>query len=74
MYTANFYPMKTTELRNKELLLNLRFLLKSGCITRNFSEPLNPRFIIDSGIKSRAGHNGTCTVALIPMTNIIFAL
>ena len=28
----------------------------------NFSEPQNPRFIIESGFKSRAGYNGARTV------------
>ena len=28
----------------------------------NFSEPKNPRFIIESGFKSRAGNNGARTV------------
>ena len=28
----------------------------------NFSEPKNPRFIIESGFKSRAGYNGARTV------------
>ena len=30
--------------------------------TKNFSEPQNPRFIIKSGFKSRAGYNGARTV------------
>ena len=34
------------------------------CITINFSEPQNPRFIIESSFKSRAGHNGTGTVII----------
>ena len=29
------------------------------CNTRNISEPQNPRFIIESGFKSRAGYNDT---------------
>ena len=28
----------------------------------NFFEPQNPRFIIESGFKSRAGYNGARTV------------
>ena len=34
------------------------------CINRNFSEPQKPHFIIESGFKSRAGYNGTCTVRI----------
>ena len=40
----------------------LGFILQSGFITKNFSEPQNPRFIIESGFKSRAGYNGARTV------------
>ena len=32
------------------------------CITRNFSESQNPRLIIESTFKSRAGYNGAHTV------------
>ena len=32
------------------------------CIKRNFSEPQNLVFIIESSFKSRAGYNGTRTV------------
>ena len=28
----------------------------------NFSDPTNPRFVIESGFKSRAGYNGVCTL------------
>ena len=33
------------------------------CITRNFFEFQNPRFIIESGFKSRADYNGARTVS-----------
>ena len=36
--------------------------IPSVCFTRNFPEPQNPRFIIESGFKSRAGYNGARTV------------
>ena len=39
-----------------------RFILQ-----RNFSEPKNPRFIIESGFKSRAGHNGARTVVVLSL-------
>ena len=40
--------------------------------TQNFSEPQNPRFIIESGFKSRAGYNGARTVdKIILKTNIL---
>ena len=35
---------------------------RAVCITRNFSELQNPRFIIESGFKSRADYNSTRTV------------
>ena len=40
-------------------------------IHRNFSDLKNPRFIIESGFKSRAGYNGARTVfgKVIPLTN-----
>ena len=36
----------------------------------NFSEPKNPRFIIESGFKSRAGNNGARTVVKSPETTL----
>ena len=44
------------------LLKSLGLYCRAVCITRNFSEPQNPRFIIESGFKSRAGYAGTRTV------------
>ena len=38
---------------------------RAVCITRNFSESQNPRFIIESSFKSRAGYNGACRVNLL---------
>ena len=35
-------------------------------ITRNFSEPQNPRFINENSFKSRADYNGACTVFISP--------
>ena len=51
---------------NKEQFLNLSksekincgLRYRAVCIPRNFSEPQNPQFIIESGFKSRAGYNG----------------
>ena len=41
------------------------------CITRNFSEPQNLRFIIESGFKSRAGYNGGCTVFVFLLVDLM---
>ena len=35
---------------------------RAVCTTRNFYVPKNPRFIIESGFKSRAVYDGSCTV------------
>ena len=35
---------------------------RAVCVTRNISQTQYPRFLIESGFKSRAGYNGACTV------------
>ena len=40
-------------------ILSCGFYCRVACITRNFSESQTPRFIFESGFKSRTGHNGT---------------
>ena len=42
--------------------ISLGLLCRALCITRNFCDPQNPLFIIESGFYSRAGYNGPCTV------------
>ena len=48
--------------REKQEKISCGLYCKAVCITRNFSEPKIPRFIIKSSFKSRAGYNGARTV------------
>ena len=42
--------------------ISLGLLCIALCITRNFSDPQNPLFIIESGFYSRVSYNGACKV------------
>ena len=66
MKCANMTPaeMSGAEMVSKNnshdpFILSCGFYCRVACITRNFSESQTPRFIFESGFKSRTGHNGT---------------
>ena len=53
---------KTIKTANKYVKLDAVYNAERFILQGNFSESKNPRFIIESGFKSRAGYNGARTV------------